>query len=43
MRQDEGIVMDGAMMNGVVVPSNVVGRLLDVTVLRGESEGMCDH
>ena len=31
------------MMDYVVVSRNVIGRLLDVRVLRGEGEGMSDH
>ena len=43
MKQDNGRVVDGAMMYYVVVFSNVIGQLLDVRVLRGEGGDMSDH
>ena len=42
MRQDNGRAVDRAMMDCVVVLRNVIGRLLDVRVLKGEG-GMSDH
>ena len=43
VRQEDGRVVDRALMDYVVVSRNVIGRLLDVRVLRGESGGMSDH
>ena len=42
MRQDKGRVVDRAMMDYMVVSRNVIGRLLDVRVLR-EGKCMSDH
>ena len=42
-RQDVGRIVDRALMDYVVVSKDMVGRLLDVRVLRGESGGLSDH
>ncbi|KAK7907805.1 hypothetical protein WMY93_016417 [Mugilogobius chulae] len=43
VRQAGGRVIDKAMMDYVVVSKGACGRLLDVSVKRGESGGMSDH
>ena len=42
-RVEGGRVVERALMDYVLVPKKVVGRLLDVHVYRGEAGGMSDH
>ena len=39
----EGRVVDRALMDYVLTPKRMRGRLLDVKVCRGEGGGMSDH
>ena len=43
LRMAEGRVVDRALMNYVLLPKQMLGRLLDVKVWRGEGRGMSDH
>ena len=43
MRVVEGVMVDRALMDYVLVTRKVVGRLKDVHVFRGEAAGMSDH
>ena len=43
MRQNNGRVVDRAVMDYIIVPRNIKEQLLDVRVLRGEVGGMSDH
>ena len=43
LRMAEGRVVDKALMDYVLLPRRMLGRLLDVKVWRGEDEGMSDH
>uniref|UniRef100_A0A0L8GKW8 Endonuclease/exonuclease/phosphatase domain-containing protein n=1 Tax=Octopus bimaculoides TaxID=37653 RepID=A0A0L8GKW8_OCTBM len=39
----EGTVIDRALRNYILIDKRVVGRLVDVHILRGEGGGMSDH
>ena len=39
----QGAVVDRLLMDFVLISGRVVGKLLDVRVLRGEAGGMPDH
>ena len=43
VKMAHGAVVERAMMDFVLISRRVVGRLLDVRVLRGEGGGMSDH
>ena len=43
VKMAHGAVVERAMMDVVLILRRVVGRLLDVRVLRGEGGGMSDH
>ena len=43
LRMGEGRVVDRALMDYVLLPKRMLGRLLDVKVWRGEGGGMSDH
>ena len=43
LRMAEGSVVDRALMNYVLLPKRMLGRLLDVNVWRGEGARMSDH
>ena len=43
LRMEEGRVVDSAFMDYLLLPKRILGRLLDVNVLRGEGGGMSDH
>ena len=43
LRMAEGRVVDKALMDYVLLPRRMLGRLLDVNVLRGEWGGLSDH
>ena len=43
MRMVEGRVVDRALMDYVLLPKRMRGRLSDVTVCRAEGGGMSDH
>jgi len=43
VRMDGGAIVDRALMDYVLVKKEVIGRLLDVHVYRGEASGMSDH
>ena len=43
MRQDNGRVVDRAMMDYMVVLRNVIGRLMYVRVFIGKGGAMSDH
>ena len=43
LRMAEGRVVDKALMDYVLFPRRLLGRLLDVKVWRGEGEGLSDH
>ena len=43
MKQDNGMIVNRAMIDNVVVLRNIIGQLLDVSVLRGEGGGISNH
>ena len=43
LRMAEGRVVDRALMDYVLLPKRMLGRLVDVTVWRVEGGGMCDR
>ena len=43
LRMAEGRVVDRALMDYVLLPERMLGRLIDVKVFRGEGGGMSDH
>ena len=43
LRMAAGRVVDKALMDYVLLPRRMLGRLLDVKVWRGEGEGLSDH
>ena len=43
LRMAEGWMIDRALMDYVLLPKPMFGRLLDVKVWRGEGRGMSDH
>ena len=43
LRMAEGVVVDRALVDYVLLPKRMLGRLLDVNVWRGEGGGMSDH
>jgi len=43
VRVDHGRVIDRAVMDYIIVPKRLIGRLLDVHVWRGEASGISDH
>ena len=42
-RMEEGWVVDKALMDYVLLPRRMLGRLFDVKVWRGEGRGFSDH
>ena len=43
LRMAEGNMLDRALINHVLLPRRMLGRLLDVKVWRGEGGGMSNH
>ena len=43
LRMAEGRVLDKALMDYLLLPRRMLGRLLDVKVWRGEGGGLSDH
>ena len=43
LRMVEGRVVEKALMDYMLLPRRMLGRLLDVTVWRGEGGGLSDH
>ena len=43
LRMAEGRVVDKALMDYVLLPRRMLGRLLDLKVWRGEEGGLSDH
>ena len=43
LRMAEGRVVDTALMDYVLIPKRMLGRLLDVNLWRGEGGGISDH